>query len=321
MNVLTKNIELVLEEASCCVCGSNKGEIIASGRDFEYNTCSNTFTFKECGVCGLWYLTPRPRIGDLNIIYPYNYYAYDEKSQGKKTLTRFVWDRLEKGKINKLAKLIQEPEGAHILELGCANGRFLHLLRRYLPETCKISGVEIDQRAAELAAQIDGVDIYHGFFEDMDFEPDSLDLIIAQQLIEHVPEPRKIIEKAFGFLKPGGAIVLETPNIIGLDRRIFSKRYWGGYHFPRHFNIFSEDTLRQLCKQCGFSRTSSISLISATFWITTVRNIISDHWGLKKQFSWIHIYNPLLLGITTTIELVLNIFRIPSSNMQFIARK
>jgi len=313
---------LELEDVSCCICGYRGGRIVAEGIDFEYNSCSNLFTFKQCSNCGLWYLTPRPKKQDFDLIYPSNYYAYIKDQWKKMTLTNLVWGRLEKYKIEKLIRrFVKQPEKAHIFELGCGSGRFLHLLRKYLPKGCKISAVDINEAAVRLAAQIENINVYQGYFEKIYIEPESLDIIFAQQLIEHVPDPVAVLKKAYSSLKPGGVIILETPNVKGFDRRFFSKRYWGGYHFPRHFNLFSPDTLSRLCKQCGFSETYYYRLISASFWITTIRNVFSEQPCFKKILPWVHFQNPFLLGISTSIEAFLIIARIPSTNMQFIAQK
>ncbi len=128
---------LELEDAPCCLCGSSQGRIVAEGRDFEYGSCSNNFTFKECSKCGLWYLSPRPKRQDFNIIYPPNYYSYVRDQWKKRTLTNSLWGMLEKRKIKKIiGRFVKLPEKMHIFELGCGSGRFLHLLRECVPKSC-----------------------------------------------------------------------------------------------------------------------------------------------------------------------------------------
>lgn len=314
-------LTLELEEVRCCVCGSEEGTILASGKDYEYRTCTNTFSFKECATCGLWYLTPRPTIADLAAIYPSDYYSYDENEGRQKSLTQYVWDRLEEEKIATFRRLLGKPDTAHVFDLGCGSGRLLGLFRRFLPSVWQVSGAEVDKSAAKIAATIDDVTVHHGLFEDLDIEPESLDFVIAQQVVEHVPDPRRTIEKAFSVLRPGGLLVLETPNVRGLDRRIFSRRYWGGYHFPRHFYLFSPQTLSRLVGECGFGQMSAARLVSATFWITTIRNILSQRPRLRRMLRWVHIRNPALLGLTSALELTMRLAGAQSSNMQFIARK
>jgi len=313
---------LELEEVLCCVCGQNQGRIVAEGTDYEYNTCSNRFTFRQCGNCGLWYLSPRPQKRDFPVLYPSNYYSYDPDDWKKRNLTNVVWDALENRKIRKiLGRYIKNPQEAHVFEIGSGSGRLLRLLKGNLPPSASIWGVEISESAVLLSSQIAGVTVYHGDFEELPIEPGSLDMIFAQQLLEHIPDPRRMLLKAYQSLKPGGVFIMETPNVNGLDRKIFSRSYWGGYHFPRHMNLFSPATLSKLCVQCGYSETHYERLFSASFWITTARNIISRRPLFKGILPWVYFKNPLLLCVSTTIEAFLWLARIPSSNMQFVARK
>lgn len=319
--MVDKAVMLELEKTACCVCGSAEADIAATGKDFEYETCGNTFKFVCCRRCGHLYLCPRPKSADFGIIYPSNYYSYNESDWKRPTITTSVWDFLEIRKIRRTMKLVSPAPQLHVFELGCGSGRLLRLFKRCLPENARVSGVEISPAAAKAAAGILGVEIKVGFFEGMNYPAESFDLIMAQQVIEHVPDPPAIIREAFRTLKTGGILILETPDVRGFDRRIFSRRYWGGYHFPRHFNLFSPELLGKLVKECGFREAQSRRLISATFWITTIKNAISQNPSLKRYCGWINIRNPLLLGMSTILELMLQVSGQPSSNMQFIARK
>ena len=73
---------------------------------------------------------------------------------------------------------------------------------------------------------------------------DSYDLVIMNQLIEHVAiAARPALHGDVRDLRPGGHLFLETPNLDSLDARAFRRRYWGGYHLPRHFHLFDSRTL------------------------------------------------------------------------------
>ena len=309
-------VTLALEGSICCLCGSGCGTTVATGRDYEYQTCENSFHFVCCDQCNHVYLNPRPSLTDLSVIYPNTYYSFSVEKGG---FTQRVWDRLEKRKIDNFRKVLGDREEAVIYELGCGSGRLLKLMRRYLPASWRIQGIEIDSAAAALANQIKGVSVGTGLFEDAPIESASVDMIIAQQVIEHVPDPRKILEKAARVIKPGGILILETPNVLGLDRRLFKETYWGGYHFPRHFNLFSPEGIAHLATQCGFEQARALPLLSVTFWITTINNVLADHPRAKRWFPWCNIRNPICLGLTTCIELLLRLGRSPSSNMQLIA--
>ena len=62
---------------ACAVCGAvdQHREPFAIGYDYELLTCSNRWTFVECGDCGHVWLDPRPSVDALEVIYPSTYYA------------------------------------------------------------------------------------------------------------------------------------------------------------------------------------------------------------------------------------------------------
>ena len=57
-------------------------------------------------------------------------------------------------------------------------------------------------------------------------------------VIEHVADPPRVAERVARWLAPGGVFAVETPNLESLDARLFRERYWGGYHFPRHWHLY-----------------------------------------------------------------------------------
>jgi 2-polyprenyl-3-methyl-5-hydroxy-6-metoxy-1,4-benzoquinol methylase len=70
-------------------------------------------------------------------------------------------------------------------------------------------------------------------------------------VIEHVADPRAVVERISTWLSDGGHLVIETPNIDSVDARLSKKNFWGGYHIPPHWTLFNENSLRQLFQAAG----------------------------------------------------------------------
>jgi 2-polyprenyl-3-methyl-5-hydroxy-6-metoxy-1,4-benzoquinol methylase len=70
-------------------------------------------------------------------------------------------------------------------------------------------------------------------------------------VIEHVADPARVVRRIADWLSPGGALVVETPNLDSWDARLFKERWWGGYHIPRHWTLFDANSLRRLFEGCG----------------------------------------------------------------------
>lgn len=84
------------------------------------------------------------------------------------------------------------------------------------------------------------------------------------------------MRKAFAVLKPGGVFWLETPNIESLDARLFREKHWGGYHFPRHWFFFSQQTMRSLAEKIGFQTEFVDFVPNAIFWFWTMHSILLE---------------------------------------------
>jgi hypothetical protein len=105
---------LSLVDARCSLCGAARAETVATGRDFEYDTCPNEFRFVRCAGCGHLYLSPRPRVADLGVIYPADYYAF---SSGGNALVARPAPALGGGRSASTARRWRRPR--RILDVGC----------------------------------------------------------------------------------------------------------------------------------------------------------------------------------------------------------
>lgn len=71
------------------------------------------------------------------------------------------------------------------------------------------------------------------------------DVVVANEVIEHMGEPSALVRLATSCLRPGGLLYLTTPNIEGLSRRMLGAG-WRIIEYPEHLNYFSVSTLRRL---------------------------------------------------------------------------
>ena len=136
-----------------------------------------------------------------------------------------------------------------------------------------------------------------------DLNPDErFQAITLNQVIEHLQNPKAAVERLTQLLAPGGYLFLETPSTDGLDARLFCKRYWGGYHIPRHFWLFNEASLRQLLEGAGLRVVEFRYLTSPVFWIQSFHHLVLDH-GWFRLVRLISETNPLLLAPFTVLDM------------------
>jgi 2-polyprenyl-3-methyl-5-hydroxy-6-metoxy-1,4-benzoquinol methylase len=134
-----------------------------------------------------------------------------------------------------------------LLEVGCGRGRFLDRMRR---AGWQVQGTDFDPVVAQHVRDKYGLQIDVGDLAALQYPADDYDAIAMSQVIEHVHDPRALLEECHRVLRPGGRLVLSTPNAAGLAHRRFG-RYWRGLEPPRHLHLFTPDALAACVRACG----------------------------------------------------------------------
>ena len=266
-----------MEHVACCICGDVNGKPVGVGEDFEYHTTPHSFLAVRCPVCDLIYLDPRPTAASLSVIYPdeYHAFAFDEEQFG---LVHKVRSRLEARRLLRAGRGL--PTNAQVLDVGCGDGFHLDLLRKHGPQGWQLHGVDTDSRAVA-AARRRGLAVEECPVERSALEPSSIDFALCIQTIEHVGDPVAILRAIGGLLKPGGRLYLITDNTGSPDFKITKGRHWGGYHFPRHWNLFNKTSMRKLATAAGLEVEKLSTTASPVNWTYSIRNTLVD-WNAPK---------------------------------------
>jgi SAM-dependent methyltransferase len=108
-----------------------------------------------------------------------------------------------------------------LLEVGCAPGRWMiYFYRRF---GCKVAGSEYSPTGLKmlrqnLAAARVPADIFEGDFMTHDMGKRTFDIVLSKGFLEHFPEPFSVAQRHAKFLAPGGLLLLDVPNLRGLNR-------------------------------------------------------------------------------------------------------
>jgi SAM-dependent methyltransferase len=307
---------IATEDVVCDYCGEHvPSTIVSRGRDFEYDTCANDFTFVRCDRCDLVFLNPRPTVDTLGTIYPPSYepFHFDEMSS---SLIGRARNLMQKRSVGVIAGLL--PQDAVIIDAGCGSGQLLALLQRYGSKSWTLYGNDISTESLARIEQRLGIGTIPGRFEAITTDV-RFDMIILNQTIEHLDRPSHVVAKAAELLRPGGVLFIETPSLDGVDHAIYRRRYWGGYHFPRHWVLFTERTLRRVMTRFGLETVRVDYLPSPAFWIQSVHHLLADK-GFPRLARFWTIRNPLPLAMATAFDVIAGkLYR--TSNMRLVARK
>jgi SAM-dependent methyltransferase len=112
-------------------------------------------------------------------------------------------------------------QGDTILDVGCGNG---HLLYQFRNSFKKLVGLEYSpHRLSQARVNLSDYDFIPilGSAEDIqDISPNSIDRIVSADTIEHIPDVYRAAEELYRILKPGGTLVINTPNIAFIKKRV-----------------------------------------------------------------------------------------------------
>lgn len=142
-------------------------------------------------------------------------------------------------------------ERGALLDVGCGNGEFLATMKDLGWDTV---GIETDARAAEIARDRFGLDVRTGTLVDAMIPGDSFDAISLSHVIEHVHDPIALLTECRRLLRPGGKLIVLTPNTRSLGHRIF-RAAWRGLEPPRHIQLFNRVTLTAAVQSAGLHVT------------------------------------------------------------------
>jgi SAM-dependent methyltransferase len=172
----------------------------------------------------------------------------DESAYGEEFFSRHhrnVYARLfgYKGYVGRWLRKRMKPNDT-ILDIGCGIGLFLEDL-----QWCRNRfGIDISPEAISIASKrTPAVEWSTGDFMTLDIHA-SYDVVTLFDVTEHLPDGA--IEKAALFVKPGGLMILSTPNTRSIGRRI-KREKWFGYH-PTHVNLKPPEEWLSIVRSSGF---------------------------------------------------------------------
>lgn len=137
-----------------------------------------------------------------------------------------------------------------LLEVGCARGDFLRVAREHFA----VFGVEPNPDLADFARFV--APVHAGVVETAPWR--DFDVIASFHVIEHVDSPRRFIAAIRERLRPGGLVVIETPNIQSLAFRVFG-RHWRQF-IPEHYFFFEPRTITRLFRDEGLKVDRTVAI-------------------------------------------------------------
>ena len=205
------------------------------------------FFYVRCARCGLVQINPQPVASSVRGRYGGDYLRYELDNE--ENFLRLQILGLADAGFAEIERELFAAGTPSVLDVGCATGAMLARLRGRGWRTC---GSDISPAAA-YAREKRGLDVRSEAVEDCRFPDAAFDVVLASHLIEHLNAPRLFLRELRRILKPGGRVILTTPNIAGFQARLFAGR-WRCAIFD-HLYLFSARTLKAMLRAEGFTVT------------------------------------------------------------------
>ena len=235
-----------------------------------------------CKNCQLIYMNPMEKVSKTNEYY----------SKAKNTHAPTIRESYLRTAESQVSLIQKYANGTNLLDIGCAQGFFLFGASKAGYAT---KGIEIAQDAAAYARREFGLDIEAKPFEELQFAENYFDVVTLWQVLEHVPYPLMMLEEVHRILKPGGLLVVSTPNIEAIPAKILRKRWWDIKRL--HINQFTTRTLTDILQNTGFKNISSASyrgFVSLSILLTMVLKYLGVYEQLKALSNSDYILGKIL---------------------------
>jgi len=263
---------------NCPACNSRHMYLYADNLFDDRYGYPGYFALVKCKSCGQ--IETNPAISEERLAALYsNYYPRHEVDVGMlASQVRRPWTLVERlgrwiNGTNNQGQYLAEP-GTKVLDYGCGTGVSLLELRQ---RQCEGFGVEHDPNIEKIAQHF-GLKVHIGSLADKPFPGIKFDLIVLNQVIEHLLEPGRLLERLSDRLSSEGKIILSFPNTGSIYRWIFN-RHWINWHVPYHLNHFSRQSFELLCNRLG---------LRCTRW----RTVTPNFWTFLQVRTWLHPGSP-----------------------------
>lgn len=269
---------------------------------------------RRCHSCGLVQTLPPLANADLSDLYT-NYYPRQQidpakiKTAGASFRPTVIWRAITwlAGRSN--IGHYQTKVGEIVLDVACGDGLSLLEIKALGGQPF---GTETDRNLRKVAKAL-GLNLFIGDLRDAPFSKKSFDLVTGSQIIEHVPDPLEFLLTIRKMLKPGGRVIIATPNFGGVYRQLFGRR-WINWHIPYHQNLFDAKSLSYVCEAGGFvvikKRTVTPNLWTLLQLVTLIQ---PSSPGNRHDAVWHSDLRPSLkrFGLRTLFRLVSLVLIVP----------
>ena len=223
-------------------------------------------------------MNPQPSAEELEPYYASNYEAYNPSHGSVEDDEQTA----ESARVTGMFRHLPLPNGKRLLDVGCGAGFYLRVARKL---GAIVEGVEPSVYGTEQTRK-SGIKVFNGTLEDYVAAGNAgqFDVITANHVIEHVPNPVGTLSIMKSLLAPNGCIWIGVPNAnYPISRKLHG--YWHSADLPYHIMQFSPESIAKAGQIAGLmvrsQKTESISAIVAA----SLRLYLRHRWWLPRRLT------------------------------------
>ena len=269
-----------LETVSCTLCGTEEATELYPSTDINDGTLARDYysssrrrvthgRIVRCRSCGLVRTNPRDAVRTLSEVYDELRDPLYELEKSNRTITA----RRHFAFVERYA-----PGTGRLLDVGCSTGIFMAIARE---RAWEVEGIEASSWAVARAREsFDLNAIQQAMVENAVVQPGSFDVVTLWDVLEHVADPTAVLNRIRGWLKPGGHLFLNVPNVESIMAKCLGERW--PLLLREHLWYWSPKTSTRLLEKTGFMLLG-IRPNHVTFSLSNVFTRLSQRGGRAER--------------------------------------
>lgn len=165
------------------------------------------------------------------------------------------------------------------LDIGSGNGFYS---KAALDNGFKVTAINPGKWENNIFEEQNGFRPIEAFFEDVNLNKNTYELVILSQVLEHIANPQKILHNIRQLIAENGVLAIAVPNVDSLFVKIMKTKENGCLWVPEHLTYFSSQGLKSILERSGFKIQLSKSISRIPYFILSDKLKLT---GFKRKIS------------------------------------
>lgn len=253
-----------------------------AGQDFSAYRCTSMEHDSKprvvaCLACGLQYVPPESLPDSLPDLYAD---VVDETYLENRAGRHRTFERAYRRFIARWEAEHGAGQRGRLLEVGSYCGLFLEIAAQ---DGWTVQGIEPSRWAAQWCRNEKGLPVHCGTIDDPEFDraENRYDAVVLWDVLEHVADPVRLLERCHHLLADHGTVTLSTLDVDNWFPRLMGKRW--PWYMDMHIFYYSRDSLAELFRSAGFELAEAETYchyISVKYFCEKLRHLLPLGLGL-----------------------------------------